>query len=259
MLRNGLTVAVAFLFAFVCAGAGDTTSFLQTHYYLLSLGQVAADIDSIRQEAQSSGYSLITYSDNSAEAWRGGLVVETAPEDVLADERLLAVDGERFLLRQSEAAYAFTVRPAESGYELVIDPHQDQAMADVLGQVLGSLQSLGILGDELSLDVRAYAKDDVKGPPPPIDVAIDSTLYGLSVARDWFDYAAQKGLTRVGLRVEVVAEVLPGASLAGSFEPYIVDGSATAVKLRLPIEQLLALARSSGVGYVREPYRPAVP
>ena len=141
----------------------------------------------------------------------------------------------------------------------IVDPQQDLPIPVVLDPVLVSLRSMGILGDELSLNIQAYAKDDLKGPPPPTGAAIDSSLYGLLIARDWFGDAAAKGLTLVGLRVEVVAEILPGASLEEAFAPYVVEGSEGLAKLSLPIDLLLALARSSTVGYVRPPYHPSVP
>jgi hypothetical protein len=261
MLRSGAVVALAvLLFGVLAAGAADApTDFLQTHYYLLSLGQVAAGVDSIRRTAQSSGYSVITYDGDAAEAFRGTEPMGADPQAVLSDEKLVVIDGGRFLLRESGDGFVFTARPSENGYDLVIDPQQDLPMPAVLGPVLASLQSMGLLGNELSLNVQAYAKDDPKGPPPPTGVAIDSSLYGLLIARDWFDYAATKGLTLVGLRVEVVAEILPDASLEEAFAPYVVDSSGELAKLSLPIDRLLSLARSTAVGYVRPPYRPSVP
>ena len=261
MLRSGTAIALAFLLlGTLSAGATDaTTSFLQTHYYVLSLSQVAADVDSVRQTAQSSGFSVIVYDGDSAQAFRGDDPVGATAETVLSDERLLVVDSGRFLLRESGEGFTFSVRPSENGYELVVDPQQDLPMSDVLGSVLVALQSMGILGNEVDLNVQAYAKNDPKGPPPPAGVAIESTLYSLLVARDWFDYAATKGLTLVGLRVEIVAEIVPGASLAEPFASYVIEEVEGLAKLSLPIDQLLALARSSAVGYVRVPYHPSVP
>lgn len=259
--RCGTAIALAFLLlgTFSVVAADATTSFLQTHYYLLSLGRVAADIESIRQAAQSSGYSVIAYSGDSVQTYRGAETLGTDPGAVLSDERLLVVDSGRFLLRESGEGFVFAVRPVEIGYELVIDPQQDLAMSDVLGSVLIALQSMGILGNEASLDVQAYVKDDPKGPQPPAGVAIESTLYSLLVARDWFGYAASKGLSLVGLRVEVVAELVPGAALAEPFVSFVVEEAEGRAKLLLPIDQLLVLARSDAVGYVRTPYHPSVP
>lgn len=258
--RNIAIVFAVLLLGHMSAVATDaTTTFLQSHYYILSLGQVAADADSIRHAAQSSGFSVIMYEGNSAQAFRGDDPVGTAAEAVLTDERLLVVDSGRFLLRESGDGFTFSVRPSETGYELVIDPQQDLSIPETLGSTLVALQSMGILGAEASLDVQAFAKDDLKGPPPPPGVAIESTLYSLLLARDWLDYAATKEITLVGLRVEIVAEILPDASLAEPFVPYVVNEAEGLAKLFLPVDQLLALARSSAVGYVRVPYRPSIP
>jgi hypothetical protein len=261
ILRSGtaITLAVLLLGSVSVCATDATTGFLQTHYYLLSLGQIAADVDSVRQAAQSSGFSLVVYDGDSAQGFRGHDPVTATAETVLSDDRLLVVDSGRFFLRQSGDGFIFSVRPTENGYELVVDPLQDLSMSDVLGSVLAVLQSMGILGNEADLNVQAYARNDLKGPPPPAGVAIESTLYSLLVARDWFDYATTKGLALVGLRVEIVAEILPGASLAEPFTSYVVEQVEGLAKLSLPIDQLLALARSSAVGYVRVPYRPSVP
>jgi hypothetical protein len=261
MLRYAALLAlVVLLLAPAAADAADAaTGFLETNYYLLSLGHLAGDVESIRQAVQSSGYSVITYSGSSIEATRGDGTVPTIAESVLSDERLMVVDNGRFLLRASGEGFAFTVRPSENGYELVIDPQRDLSMADVLGSVLPTLQSIGIVGQEVSLDIQAYAKEALKGPAPPDGVPIDSTLYGLRVARDWFGYAAAKGLTLSGLRVEVVAELAPGVALPAPFAPYAIEQAGDLAKLSLPIEKLVALAGSPEIAYVRPPYVPSVP
>jgi len=261
MLRSGIAVSLVFvLLGSLSASAVETTThFLETHYYLLSLGQLAVDADSVRQAAQSSGFTVVAYEGDSTEVFRGGNPVSTTAEAVLSDDQLVVVDSGRFLLRQADERFVYSVRPSEGGYDLVIDPQQDLEITDVLGSVLMSLQAMGILGTEASLELRAYAKDDPKGPPPPVGIAIESTLFSLLIARDWFDYAAAKGLTVLGLRVEVVAEVVPGSGLEELFAPYVIEQTDGLSKLLLPIDQLLALARSSAVAYVRSPYHPSVP
>lgn len=260
LLRTGTALGIAaLLLASLAAHAADaTTTFLQTHYYLLSLGRVSTDIESIRRSAQSSGFSVLTYDGGTVQAFRADESVAIA-ESVLADERLLVVDDGRFLLRDGCERFAFSVRPSETGYELVIDPRQDLPISDTLGSVLVSLQSMGVVGNEASLGVRPYAKDDPKGPAPPAGARLDSTLFGLRVALDWFEHAAISRLTLVGLRVEVVAEIVASASLPAGFAAYAIEHGDRLVKLVLPIEQLLALAQSTEIAYVRPPYRPSVP
>lgn len=260
-LRRGTAFALVVLLLGSLSGAAvdDATTFLQTHYYLLPFGRLPATADSVRQATQSAGFSVIVYDGDVANVYRGTDPIALAPELVLSDPKLLLIDGARFLLREATDDFVYTLRPSEEGYELVIDPQRDLAMSEALGSVLASLQSMGIVGDELSLDVRDYVKDALKGPAPPQGTAIDSTLYGLLVARDWFDFAASKSLTLVGLRVEVVAELLPGAALESTLAVHVIEEAEGLAKLSLPIDQLLVLARSAAVGYVRPPYRPSIP
>jgi len=254
-------VAIVLMLSAVSVVAADTaTSFAEDQYYILSLGPLAAEVDSIRTTAQTAGFSVIAYDGNIPQAFRAGL---ESPLDgansVLSDERLLLVDGDRLFLRQIGEQFTFTVRRSETAYELVVDPHEDLPISDVLGTVLGILQPLGILGNEANVDIQAYAKDDLKGPAAPSDAAMESTLYGLRVARDWFAHAAAKQLELIGLRVEVVAEMVPDASLEATFEPYVVEDAIGLIKFSLPIDQLLPLARSAAVAYLRPPYRPSIP
>ena len=61
MLRTGTAIVVAvMLFGSLSAMASEPPmTFLASHYYLLSLGQIAAEIDTIRHNAQSSGFSRV--------------------------------------------------------------------------------------------------------------------------------------------------------------------------------------------------------
>jgi len=261
MMRRISTVFVlaALLLAATAASAADAASeFLSTDYYILPFGRIAADIESIQQSAQSSGYSILTYNVDPLQALRDGVPVEPAAS-VLDDERLLVVDGDRFLLRAPGDGFSYTVRPSETGAELVIDPQRDLSMSDTLGSIIASLQSMGIVGEDLSLDIQSFVKDVVKGPAPPAGVPIDSDLYALRLARDWFATAAQKSLAMVGLRVEVVAELVPDTTLSTSFAPYVIEEADGLVKLSIPVEWLLPLAGSNEVAFVRPPYRPSVP
>jgi len=151
------------------------------------------------------------------------------------------------------------VRPGDGGYTLIIFPHRDLPQGETIFSLLGTLQKLGVIGAEVAMEgFRSFEKDAEKGPEPPAEAAIDSDLYGLTVAADWFSFASSLGLTRVGLRVEVVAEKLPGGAIPEEFQPYIIPGSETdqLAKLLLPIHRLVDLARSSFIGYVRPPYQP---
>ena len=262
MIRPGKTilfVLLALTLAFPLHGADVPTSFAASHYYILSLGEMSVDLSALIQTTQSTGYSVIQYDDDVANVYRAGEAVDMDIATVLADEYVLLVDGSSFYLREIGEVYAFTVRPAEAGYELVINPQQELSINDTLASILMALQQIGILGNEVNLEFASFAKADLKGPAAPAGVFIESTLYGLTVAEDWFAYAAAKGLVQVGLRVEIIAEKVPGGLLDAAFVDYIVDETESLVKLLLPIDELLTLAKSSSIGYVRTAYQPTVP
>ena len=262
MIRRGrpiLFILLALTLAFPLHGADVPTSFAASHYYILSLGEMTVDLSALIQTTQSAGYSVIQYDDDTATVYRGGETVDMDVATTVADEYVLLIDSNRFYLREIGEAYIFTVRPAEVGYELVINPQQELSINDTLASVLMALQQIGILGNEVNLEYASFAKADLKGPAAPAGVFIESTLYGLMVAEDWFVYAAAKGFTQVGLRVEIVAEKVPGGVLDAEFIDYVVEETESLVKLLLPIDKLLVLARSSSIGYVRIAYQPAVP
>lgn len=253
MLRRTLTIILTFLMLAACfAVAQDdpAATLAASHYYIFSLGEMSVDTAALVGATQSSGYAVIRYVDDVPD---GNL------QTTLSMQKFLLVDGDRAYLRQAEDAYEFTVRPSAAGYELVVNPSEDVILTDALGAILVTLQNIDMVGNEVNLEYEAFSKADLKGPAAPEGVFLESTLYGLMVAEDWFAYASSHGLTLVGLRVEVVAEKLPGAALESPFSPFVTEESASLAKLLLPIDQLTALASSPSVGYVRTAYQPAVP
>lgn len=264
MIRQRKTIlfvlfALALALALPLHGADVPTSFVASHYYILSVGEISADLSALIQTTQSAGYSIVQYDGDTATIYRESEVVDIDVATALADEHVLVVDGNRFYLREIGEAYVFTVRPAEVGYELVIDPQQELSINDTLASILMALQQIGILGNEVNLEFASFAKADLKGPAAPAGVFIESTLYGLTVAEDWFAYATAKGLKQVGLRVEIIAEKVPGGVLSTEFFDYVAEETESLVKLLLPIDELLALAKSSSIGYVRIAYQPTIP
>ncbi len=246
-----LFVLLIALLGLALQGTDVPSTFAQTHYYILSLGKLSAEPSAVVQSAQSEGFSLAQFDEAD--------IGETELATILDAPMALITDGSRFYLRARLEGYTYTVRPSGDGYELVINPSEDVVVNDVLAAVLMDLQGFGILGSEVNLAFASYAKADLKGPASPDGVFIESTLYGLVVAEDWFAFAAANGLTQVGLRVEIVAEKLPGGALSSDFASYVLEESESLVKLLLPIDELLALAQSESIGYVRIAYQPAVP
>lgn len=262
MIRRGKMILFALLalsLAIPLHGADMPTTFMSTHYYIFSLGAMSVDLPTLVQTAETAGYSLIQYDGDTASVRRGGEPVDDELSAALADDAVLLIDGSRFYLREVDSTYVVTVRPAESGYEMVINPSEDLSINDTLTFVLMGLQQLGILGNEVNLEFASFAKADLKGPASPTGVPIDSLLYGLVVAEDWFAYAQVNGLTQIGLRVEIIAEKIPGTELSAEFSDYVIEESATLVKLLLPIDEMLSLAQSTSIGYVRIAYEPTVP
>ncbi len=235
------------------------TSFLSSHYYILSLGALSFDLSGVIQSASAAGTTILQFDAGAISVDRGSRDSDVPLETVLGDPSVLVVDAGRVLFTRTNDMYRFTVRPSTCGYELVLDPTVDSDLHETLAEVLGTLQQLGLVGAEVSLQFSSFAKAELKGPQPPTDLSIESTLYALTVAADWFSFTASQGLTQVGLRVTVVAEKTSGEPLDSQFRPYIEQETDSLVRLLLPIDQLLALARSASVEYVRTPRQPFVP
>jgi hypothetical protein len=258
-LKRSVVMALAVLALLQFASWTQMTEFEPSSYHILSLGSTTVDVGSLIQTAHASAFSVALYTGSTYTVYREGVTIQTTLVDVLSDPKTLVVDGDRFRLRVVDAAYSYTVRPSEFGYELVIAPAAHIPIVDTLQTILPSLQDLGIVGADVSMDFRVFDRSSIKGPPPPQGAAIDSVLYDLVIAEDWFAEAAASGITMAGLRVEVVAEKMPGAQIPEGFAMYIASETENITKLLMPVEQLVLLARSEGIGYIRLPYQPAVP
>jgi len=262
LMRTRVLLSVLWL---VLLGAlmlnGQTTSdFLSTHYYILSMGEVAADVGTLGESTKDEGFTVLTYDGEDATVYRGTeLASDVSVQDALADDAVLVVDADRFYLRASETAFTYVVRPASDGYELVISPSEDIAIQDTLASLLMSLQEFGVLGESVDLEYTAYAKNDLKGPASPAGASIDSLLYRLMVSEDWHAFAASNSLSMIGLRVDVVAEILPNGVLPEAFLPFAFEQTDQLAELLIPVDLLVTLASSESIGYVRPPYQPAVP
>jgi hypothetical protein len=239
---------------------GVSDVFAQNHYYILPIGEVQVSTASLIVTAKDKTYTVIVYEAGTTTAYRGSAQTKEPEAVLLSAASLLYVDESRFLLSVAGTDFDYVVRPYETGYALLLIPHRDLPQGETLLTVLDSLRGMGIIGEEVEIQgIISLEKKPEKSPAPPDGVAMDSSLFGLSVAADWFSDAVARGLNREGLRVEVVAEKLPGAAVPQSFQPYIVSETEDLAKLLVPIHLLVNLARASGIGYVRPPYQPAVP
>ncbi len=263
--RSIISAASILLFGLLLFGAGAAGSdanLLSQNYYLISIGTVNASIASLIQTAQSTGYAVIVRSGEEVKFYRGDQPTDEDETTLIGCGKLLYVDDGQFLLQLKGANYDYTVRPGEGGaYDLVIVPHRDLPLGETLTTIINSLQEMGIIGSEVDMEFRSFPQQAEKSPAPPAGVAIDSGLYALQIAPDWFSAASAAGLTRVGLRVEVIAEKLPGGEIPEEFREYVESETDALAKLLLPINDLVDLAKSPGIGYLRPPYRPhpAVP
>ncbi len=254
---------LALMVGFGVAASGGAATLDSQSYYCFAVGDLAVGIQTLSAAAAAEGYAVLSFSDNTVTIVNG----TNSPSDtiegmLLSANRLLVIDGDRFYLRADGAALSYAIRPSDAGLELVISPKAPIDLVDALTTVFVELQDVAIDGMDVDLtDYRTVVRDPLKGPAEPLDLAakLDYALYGLVAAEDWFTYASQKGLALLGLRIEVVVEKLPGASLAVDFRNQVISETPELASLILPVDQLASLARSAGVGYVRLPYVPVAP
>lgn len=255
--------ALALVTALSVAALGDAVTLDTQSYYVFPVEGVFASVDTLSAAAAANGYVVLAFSDNTVTVIHGSdTSTDTVGTMLLSAERLLVLDGSRFYLRVQGATLSYALRPADGGFELVLSPKAPLEVFTALTAVLVELQDVGIVGMDVDLgSYRTVVRNPFKGPAEPRDLAatLDYTLYGLIVAEDWFAYAAQKGIALLGLRLEVVVEKIPGASLPVHFAANVVSETDRLASLVVPVDQLTTLARSVGVGYVRLPYVPVAP
>jgi hypothetical protein len=239
------------------SGVAQDEMFLDTHYYRIPMGTVALDIPTLIDAAQASGYAVFVRSAEESQGYRGDTEVEADEAELLAERPLLYVDRGLALVALTGTDYDLTLRPAADGYELILSPHRPIPVGTTFGSALTQLFALGIVGSSVGVEgPDAFEKTPMKGPRPPEGVPLDSELYGLVVAEDWFDYASSRQLIRVGLRVEVIAEKLPDAIIPADFQGFLVEETEQLARFLVPIHELVDLASSGAFRLVRTAYEP---
>lgn len=255
--------AVALVAALSIAAAGDAVTLDTQSYYAFAVEGLAVSIETLSASAVAGGYAVLAFSANTVAVIHGtDSSGDTVGTMLLSADRLLVLDSDRFYLRVHGANFSYAVRPADGGLELVVSPKAPLDLIEALTLVLVDLQDVGIGSMDVDLgSYRTVTRNPLKGPAEPQDLSatLDYALYGLVAAEDWFTYAAQKGIALLGLRLEVVVEKLPGAPLSAAFASNVVSETERFASLVVPVDQLVPLARSSGVGYVRLPYVPVAP
>ncbi|HEY5595760.1 MAG TPA: hypothetical protein VIL47_00660 [Candidatus Bipolaricaulota bacterium] len=170
----------------------------------------------------------------------------------------LALDGAVSMVRLDTAAFRLNLRPMVDGgllYELVVVMKQTldaEALTNQIQQelsALGLILPLGLSFEALPLSARAKA-------PVPQGVRLDETLFRLTQAPDWPDFATLQGLSLSGLRVRAVVELAEGQTPSARFDLLIEGQGSSGMRTQVLIPDLLALAQDPAVAQVRAPLQP---
>ncbi len=236
------------------------TVFAPDDYYVIPVGEIEIATAASIESAKQRDYAIVIQEAEGPATWRGATRTEEEESLFLQEPALMYVDGESLLVRVQTASYGFVLRPSEEGYELVVTPSETVEAGNTLVEILLELSEIGIAPGSISLsDAVQYSVTDLKGPPPPEGAALESSLYQLVIAADWFATASASGIQRTGLRVSVIAERVIGEAIPESYRVFVVEETEQLAELLLPIQHLVPLARSASVTYVRMPYQPIVP
>jgi hypothetical protein len=231
-----------------------------TQYYLFPVGQIGINVQSLSETAKAEGFAVITFNGNTAIATVGNDSAVDPVDVLLTRDQYFVIDGDHFYLHSAAGQFSYSIRPAGDGHELVLSPTVELSEVDALTTLISDLQALGIQGMDIDLaSVQSFPADSLKGPAVPSGLALDSDLYDLTVAEDWFAYAASKGMDLLGLEIEVVVEKVAGGVLPSPFSNLVASETDQLASLIVPIDEIQALAGLASVSYVRLPYRPVAP
>ena len=250
---SALLVALAVVF-----GTGEALTFSSDNYYIFPLAGGQIDVDALVASAQLEGFAVVQHDGLSVIAYDGSALATEPIPTLLGRSQLLVVDGDRFLMRIAGESSTVAIRPSAAGMELVYSPIEAQSLDDVFGALV-ELERLGAISADVDFEYSEFAKGALKGPQTPSGARIESDLYWLTVAEDWNAFAATKAMSVTGLRVTVVAELLPDSELPAAYSAFVASEAGSLVELLLPIDLLMPLAFEGSVGLIRLPYEPAIP
>lgn len=213
-------------------------------YFWTEVVPPAGAVAALPERAQTLGIPLAHWAE-------GALVFQGVTEEteLLRSERFLLWDPPYFLFAVREGNWITTLRGTQDAGELVIfGTGEPQVLSGP-----NSLEALGLIaaGTALELQVKEVP---LKLPAAPPGMKLDPILWALVSHPDWFGFARDYGLERVGLRVRVVAELT--APLGEAFENYIRSSTDSLAELLIPIPMLPTLGLAPEVKIVRPPYRP---
>lgn len=170
-------------------------------------------------------------------------------EALLSQNAFLYLDGEFFLLGIREGEWTTILRGNTEAAEIVLfGPGAPEALSS-----LAILEALGLTPPEGIVEL-SEKEIPVKIPAPPEGMKLDPILWALVGHPDWFQFAQEQGVERVGIRVRVVAELSEG--LSAEWEPFIRSSTEKLAELLLPIPLLPKLGRDPAVSLVRPPHTP---
>lgn len=225
---------------------GSAMAFGGTNYLWGEISVPQGALEGLGKRAESLGIPTAVWTEEGL-SFTG--VADEA--ELLAGELWLYWDGPYFMLGSQTSSGRVFLRGGPDRAELIVQG--DGALSRPTPEFFELLISLGLFprGTTVELELRDVP---LKLPKPPEGMSLDPVLWALVGHPDWFGFARDYGLLRVGLRVRVVAEV--EGRLALSFEPYIQSSSDNLCELLLPIPLLPELGQDPAVRYARPPHVP---
>jgi hypothetical protein len=244
-------------------GGSESSQLLAGQSYRALLPSSATDIGQLVLTAQNLDYWIRIQQGLGVTYLKGKTLCtacDPSQEARFFQPPQLYVDGALYWIRLDEAKFRLNLRPAAaaqsstSSYELIVSPKVDLGSQD-LSALLTELAPFGVAPTQtssLSFEVLAVPSK----PQPPAGARLDSTLYGLMVAPDWYDYAAAHGIDLSGLRARVIIELVTPRTLPQLPNLLVEARSDNLIRALVPIQQLLTLADDPAVAFVRLPNKP---
>lgn len=276
MLRSQLYLASFLILGFVLMGfvklsgeGWDWRPVMLTagSYYGAILPQTASfNIAKIIEGAKRLGFWIRIQEGLVVTYFKGGELCASC--DPLKEQEFfkmpsLYVDAGLFLVRIDEPKLFFNVRPlggsaaaSKGSYEIIVNPKTDVSTKEAEDIIMGKLLQLGVLERAIPLSFELLKTQDK--PKPPEGLLLDSTLFALTQAPDWQEFASKKNIELWGLRVRVLIELKsPDAQLQGAHNVIVLARSASGLLRALVlIPKLIEVAKDPAVKFVRLPSQP---
>lgn len=227
--------------------AGALLGLAQGPVYLWAPCQIPADaFATLPERTQTLSIPTARFVPETAKLEITGASDES---ELLSKNAFLYLDGDFFLLGIREGTWITFLRGTPKKAELILfGPGAPQALSS-----FAILEALGLLPSGATIELSAK-QVPLRLPAPPKEIRLDPILWTLVEHPDWFAFARDYGLERLGIRVQVVAELQ--GTLSPTFEPYIRSATAALAELLIPISLLPDLGQDPAVKRVRPPHIP---